>query len=102
MDTINRLLTFAVLALIAIVLALFSSSTSTARAPWVSPSSASPSRRSTWRCSALRQPGRRRHRRRVDLAMRTWRRRNEHLRQRDGSYALQRACVGQATVLVDP
>lgn len=36
------------------------------------------------------------------LAMRTWRRRNEHLRQRDGSYALQRVRVGQATVIVDP
>src|SRR5690606_13191618 len=36
------------------------------------------------------------------LAMRTWRRRNEHMRQRDGSYALQRVRVGQATVLVDP
>ncbi len=36
------------------------------------------------------------------LAMRTWRRRNEHMRQRDGSYALQRVRVGQATVIVDP
>lgn len=36
------------------------------------------------------------------LTMRTWRRRNEHLRQRDGSYALQRVRVGQATVIVDP
>ena len=38
----------------------------------------------------------------VVLALQIARRRNENLRQRDGSYPLQRVRIGRATVLIDP
>ena len=102
MDTINRLLTFAVLALIAIVLALFLLNVDSARAVGLAVERFTVEAldlallclRGSLVAGAIVGAW--------ILAMRTWRRRNEHLRQRDGSYALQRVRVGQATVLVDP